>query len=101
MQPTDVLFFSQNLIFRPPPDTIYQFKTKAIQRPTALTLTSDKPPNQLWGPVIAYGSAIEIKNDNGEFEETQPLADLYAYYLAFVSRQNTIMLATQRSIPRF
>lgn len=100
-QPTDVLFYNQNLIFRPPPNAVYQFKAGVLVRPDALTLVSDKPPNQLWGPVIAYGSAIEIKQDNGEFEETDSLASIYNYYLTLVTRQNLVNLGTQRSMPRF
>jgi len=100
-QSTDVLFFSQNLIFRPPPDAIYQFKARTILRPDALTQASHKPLNQSWGPVIVYASAIDIKNDNGEFEETEPLIGLYNYYLTIAIRQNLVNLGTQRSIPRF
>jgi hypothetical protein len=98
-QPTDVLFFGQALLFRPPPDAIYQFKAQTILRANALTLATDKPPNQLWGPVIAYGSAIDIKQENEE--DLGNLVDLYDFYLARIVRQNLIQLGTQRSIPRF
>ena len=100
-QPTDVLFFKKTLLFRPPPDGVYQFKAQVILRPDPLILISDKPLNQLWGPVIAHAAAIEVKQDNGEFEEIEALFNLYQYYLALVTRQNLIDLQTQGSIPRY
>lgn len=100
-QPTDVLFYNQTLIFRPPPNAAYQFKAGVILRPDALIQMTDRPPNQLWGPVIAYGTAIEIKQDNGEFEENDPLVSVYDFYLTLAKRQNLVNLGTQRSIPRF
>lgn len=98
-QPTDVLFFNQTLLFRPPPDAIYQFKAQTVLRPDALTLTTHKPPNQLWGPIVAYASAIDIKEENGE--DIENLTPLYDFYLARIVRQNLVNLSTQKSIPRF
>ena len=100
-QPTDVLFFNRSLLFRPPPDAIYQFKAETILRPDALTLEGDKPLNQLWGPVIVYGSTIEIKQDNGELEDHDSLVSIYNYYLLLAQRQDIVSRGTQRSIPRF
>lgn len=98
-QPTDVLFYNRTLLFRPKPDAVYQFKAATILRPDPLVETSDAPLNQLWGPVIAYGAAIEIKGENAE--DVDSLTGFYDIYLTTARRPKLLKLQGQRAIPRF
>lgn len=101
-EPSHVLFYDRSLLFRPAPDlSTYEFKAACIKRPTAFTDDDGKPPNQAWGPVIAYGAAIDIFMDNGEQAEADKISGGFAYYLGLVNGQEIKYLVNKRSIPRF
>ncbi len=98
-QPYDILVDIPNLILRPIPDTVYAVKCKALQRPAALANASDEPLNQEWGQLIAYGTAIDIKQDNGE--DISGLTSMYDFLLTKVQEKKIIQSRETRVKPRF
>lgn len=65
-QPTDMLIEGRSIWLRPPPDDTYTVKFKVTRKiPVALSGDDDNPIDQSWGPVIAYGASVNIKDDSG------------------------------------
>ncbi|MDY0373588.1 MAG: hypothetical protein RBQ86_05685 [Candidatus Izemoplasmatales bacterium] len=98
-QPRDILLTIPTLVLRPIPDAVYEIRSWSVKRPDALVNSSDEPLNQEWGQLIAYGTAIDIKQDNGE--DISGLVDMYNYLLLKVQEKKLIQMTQQRSKPRF
>jgi hypothetical protein len=73
-QPTDVLLYGRELIFRPFPDDTYSVRIKRHAIPAELV---SKPVHPLLGPVTAYGAAIAFLNSKGENDGAEDLAPAF------------------------
>jgi len=64
-QPIALLWDAANnqVILRPVPDRLYKIKMQISIRPTAFSSDSDTPVYDDWGPVIAYGAAMDLLSD--------------------------------------
>jgi len=100
-QPADMLLYGNTIYLRPIPDAAYTVKMAAIQRPTALSADSDTVTNPKWGPVIAYGTAIQMFIDAKDVDGASDLSDIYQFHLNSVDRKNLLQLANLRSVPSF
>ena len=100
-QPYDGLIFAREIWLRPPPDATYTFKAAvSMSKPDALNLNSNPSPLDIdWGPLIAYGTAANIKNDNGE--DATNLENKRDYYATLEGRQEIARMGQKRSKPRF
>lgn len=98
-QPTDILLTIPTLVLRPIPDVVYEIRSWSVKRPDAFVNASDEPLNQEWGQLIAYGSAIDIKQDNGE--DISGLTGMYDFLLTKVQEKKIIQSTDLRSKPRF
>jgi len=102
-RPSALLLYGRMIYLRPVPDAIYTIKyfSKA-QLPTALANPTDAPADRLWGPVIIYGTSIEILQEGGEDEEADSLKDLYDYYKGLIKvKQIKQIPLGSRALPRF
>lgn len=85
--PTDILLIDRQLILRPIPDAVYEARLRKLSViPDALT-TGDLD-NSIYGPVIAYGSAIMFLMDKGERDIAEEHAAGYAFHLGVVRESN-------------
>ena len=82
-QPDAILLLDRTLYLGPTPDAVYAIKLRAFNRPDALSVSQD-PLKDLWGPVIAYGAAIEHLTDTGDTERANEIAPMYTYYKKMV-----------------
>lgn len=100
-RPQGVLFFENQFTLMPVPDQVYQIRMQGFIFPDALSSDSDTPTQDEWGPLIAYGAAIEIFNDRGDIENAQRMvASLKRYENVALSR--TIQQYTpMQGVPRF
>ena len=69
--------------------------------PTELINATDTPAQPEWGPLIAYGAAVEIFSDRGDMEN-------YERYYALLKRYENVALSRtiqeytdQQGVPRF
>jgi hypothetical protein len=99
-RPQGVLFFQNVFTMRPVPDQVYQIRMEGYIEPTALVAGST-PMQEEWGPLIAYGAALEIFADRGDLEN-------YERYYSLFKRQENIALGrtiqqyqSQQSVGRF
>lgn len=100
-RPQGVLFHDNQFTLRPVPDQVYQIQMQGYIKPTALSNDSDTPLQEEWGPLLAYGAAVEIFNDSGDTEN-------FDRYYPMLKRQENIALGrtieelnSQQSVPRF
>lgn len=101
-RPQGVLFFNNEFTFRPVPDQAYQIQMQGYIKPSFLTEGSTTSPLQEeWGPVVAYGAAVEIFSDSGD------TANYDRYYPILKRWENVALGRTiqqyteQQSVPRF
>lgn len=81
--PTDILLIDRDLILRPIPDDAYEIRLRKTSKvPDALT--SGEIENSLWGPAIAYGSAIMFLSEKGESDIADEHVPLYQYHLSTI-----------------
>lgn len=100
-RPQGILFFENEFTLMPVPDQVYQIRLQGFILPDALTNDSDTPTQPEWGPLIAYGAALEIFSDRGDTEN-------YDRYYAILKRQENIALSRtiqqytpMQGVPRF
>lgn len=103
-RPDDVLYYDEKLLFKATPDTTYTIKFQTIKKPTAFpnsSPTTEYPVQEEWGPVIAYGAAIEIAEDIGDMETVQKLVPRHEELKIRLMRKVHDQNDYQRSIPKF
>ena len=100
-RPQGCLFFNNEFTMRPVPDQAYQILMQGYVQPTLLVNSTDVPMQPEWGPVIAYGTALEIFADSGDNE------NIDRYYPIFKRFENVALGRTiqqytaEQSVPRF
>jgi len=100
--PLEMLLFNRTLYIRPLPDASYTIKFPYIKAISEFENDSDAPLDKIWGPVIAYGAAIDILFDSGEDERAMSLRGKYKYYLASIARKQLLQDPVgKRAAPRF
>jgi len=72
-QPYYVLYYGRQLLFRPPPDQTYTFRSPALIKPTALANNMDVCPQDVWGQYIAYAVAHKLVAERGDIERSATL----------------------------
>lgn len=97
--PQAVLLYDNEFRFYPVPDTVYRIRMKAYSVPTALSLATDTPVLEEWGPAIAYGAARDICIDFGEAERYAEITSLYKEQISYILTRTVQQLMNQRSIP--
>lgn len=100
-RPQGILWFENEFLLMPVPDQIYQIRLQGFVIPDELTSDSDTPSQQEWGPLIAYGAALEIFADRGDTEN-------YDRYSPMLKRQENVSLSRTiqeytplQGVPRF
>jgi hypothetical protein len=100
--PEAVLFWDRSLYLRPRPDAVYTLKFTALYRRTAFVNDTDYPTDYAWGPLIAYGAALEVLRESGETEEVQRLTEGFERELMIMRAKQTRQIpANARSVPVF
>lgn len=88
-RPTDVIFYNQQITFRPVPQQVYQVEFQISQQPTQLILNNSAPELDEWYLFICAGAAKLIYTD---FPDPQGMADLMPIW------QEQLQLAQRRSL---
>ncbi|MFW9872318.1 MAG: hypothetical protein ACFFG0_04380 [Candidatus Thorarchaeota archaeon] len=99
--PTGILYYKRELVLRPVPDTVYQIKIKTSTKPTAFTQNSDTPTYNDWGPLLAYGAAIDILSDYEGPALANELIPEYRRRLDDIETRRIRQLEDSRADPTF
>ncbi|MBI9073782.1 MAG: hypothetical protein JEZ02_00125 [Desulfatibacillum sp.] len=101
-RPRACLIYGRTLTLRPRPDREYTFRAAATTTLDALEDDTDSPADAKWGPFIAYGTAMEILQENGEDSEASNLRDAYSFHLNSIARKQVRQIPPdKRSAPGF
>jgi hypothetical protein len=76
-RPNSVLFFGQDLVFRPIPDQAYLVSMQVYKKPVQLLSNSQSPELRQWWQLIAYGAALKVFADQLDMESYQKCLPLY------------------------
>lgn len=89
------------LVFRPIPDSNYNVEVDYEARPAALSGGGSEPLQKSWGDLIAYGTAIDILERYGSFDEAETLKRSYQRILDTVLSREATVMSNNRPIPRW
>lgn len=100
-RPQGVLFFNNQFTMMPVPDQVYQIRMQGFINPTGLTSGSDLPSQPEWGPLIAYGAALEIFSDRGDNDNLERYTPMLKRYENVALGRTIQQYTSEQSVPRF
>jgi hypothetical protein len=110
-EPTSILYYNNQFTFYPVPDQAYKIVMKAYAnnlvvasdgtRKTLFTLSTDRPLQDEWGPLISFGTARQIHIDKGEMDAYQEVTVLYDKEMRYALNRTLQNLLNTRSTPQF
>lgn len=100
-RPQAILMYDNKFRLWPVPDQQYLVKMQSYQVVTALTLATDTPQLDEWGPCIAYGTARDILSDYGEMDAYQEVTALYKEQVSYILTRTMQNMMEGRASPSF
>ncbi len=96
-RPTDVIFYNQQITFRPVPQQVYQVEFQVSQQPTELIASLDMPELDEWYLFICCIAAKLIYNDFPDEEGMASLMPIYQDQLQMAQRRTLRQMGSQRA----
>jgi hypothetical protein len=96
-RPTDVIFYNQQITFRPVPMQVYQVEFQISQQPTQLIANLDAPELDEWYLFICAGAAKLVYADFPDPEGMQYLMPIWQEQLQIAQRRTLRQLGSQRA----
>jgi len=100
-RPTDVIFYNQQITFRPVPQQVYQVEFQISQQPTDLIANSDAPELDEWYLFICAIAAKLIYTDFPDPEGMAYLMPIYQDQLQMAQRRTLRQMGSQRAATIF
>lgn len=103
-RPQGVLFYNNQLTFRPIPDQVYQITLQGFITQVALddvTNLNQVPLQTEWGQLIAYGAALDIFSDRGDLEAYQQYYPIFKRFENVALGRFVEQFQNAQSVPRF
>ncbi len=101
-RPAAALLYGSVLYLRPKPDEVYTFRAAAIQKPPELSTDDSAPLDVRWGPILAYGTAILMKSEEGDMDGAADLSKVFKILTILINRKKLKQKSiNQRAVPRF
>ncbi len=100
-RPQGVLFFNNEFTLRPVPDQAYQILMQGYIKPTTLSADGDTPLQEEWGPLIAYGAAVEIFSDRGDTGNVDRYFPMLKRFENVALGRTIQQFTSEQSVPRF
>jgi len=100
-RPEDVLWYDNKLTFRAPPDDAYEVKIAAYTINAELDDASDNLQEDYWFRYIAYGAAIDLLADSGEFDKVSQVMPIFERYKSIVNARTYTQLKETKTIRNF
>jgi|HubBroStandDraft_2_1064218.scaffolds.fasta_scaffold00031_14 hypothetical protein len=96
-RPTDVLFYNQQIIFRPCPMQVYQVEFQISQQPLQMLLDNSGPQLNEWYLFICSGAAKLIYTDFPDEEGMAYVMPIFQEQLELAQRRTLRQLSSQRA----
>ena len=100
-RPTDVLFYNQQIVFRPVPMQVYQVEFQISQQPTQLIAAGEAPELDEWYLFICAIAAKLIYTDFPDPEGMAQLEPIYQDQLQMAQRRSLRQMGSQRAATIF
>ena len=100
-RPTDVIFYNQQITFRPCPQQVYNVEFQISQQPVALLEDDSYPELDEWYLFICAGAAKLIYTDFPDEEGLAYLMPIWQEQLQLAQRRTLKQLSTQRAATIF
>lgn len=100
-RPVDILFYNQQIVFRPVPAQIYQVEFEISQQPTQLIAANEAPELDEWWLLICSGAAKLIYNDFPDPEGMQYVDKIFNEQILIAQRRSLKQMNTQRAATIF
>lgn len=100
-RPTDVIFYNQQITFRPCPQQVYQVEFQISQQPTQLIASNSAPELDEWYLFICSGAAKLIYTDFPDEEGMAYLMPIYQEQMQLAQRRTLRQLGSQRAATIF
>ena len=96
-RPTDVLFYNQQIVFRPCPQQVYQVEFQISQQPTQLIMSGSAPELDEWYLFICAIAAKLIYTDFPDEQGMAYLMPIYQEQLQIAQRRTLRQMSSQRA----
>ena len=96
-RPTDVIFYNQQITFRPCPQQVYQVEFQISQQPLAMMAAGDAPELDEWYLMICAGASKLIYTDFPDEEGLAYVLPIFQEQLQLAQRRTLKQLGTQRA----
>ncbi len=96
-RPTDILFYNQQIVFRPCPQQVYQVEFQISQQPTQLMANNAAPELDEWYLFICAIAAKLIYTDFPDEEGMKYLEPIYQEQLQIAQRRSLRQMGSQRA----
>lgn len=100
-RPQGVMFYENQFTLRPVPDQVYQIRMQGFILPNQLVNDDDTPAQPEWGPLIAYGAALDIFSDRGDQSNYDMIYPVFKRYENVALSRSIQQYTAQQSVPRF
>ncbi len=100
-RPQGVMFFDNEFTLRPVPDQVYQIRMQGFVKPNPLVNPSDTCQQEEWGPLVAYGTSLEIFNDRGDIGSYNTYWPIFKRYENVALSRTIQQYTVEQSVPRF
>jgi hypothetical protein len=100
-RPQGVLFFNNEFTLRPVPDQAYHILMQGYVVPAQLVNDSDMPLQEEWGPLIAYGTSLEIFSDRGDFDNYDRIFPHFKRFENVALGRTIQQYTAEQTVPRF
>lgn len=100
-RPQGMLFFQNQFTFMPIPDQVYTVRMQGYVNPNPLANPGDLPSLPEWGPLIAYGAALDIFSDRGDVETYDRYYPIFKRYENIALARTVQQFQAEQSVERF
>lgn len=100
-RPTDVLFYNQQITFRPCPQQVFQVEFQISQQPTQLIAANSAPELDEWYLFICAGAARLIYTDFPDDQGMAYIMPIWQEQLQLAQRRTLRQLGSQRAATIF
>ncbi len=100
-RPQGVLFYNNELTFRPIPDQVYQITLQGFITQVQLTSPGSSPLFSEWGELIALGAALDILLDRGDLVAYNNMYPMFKRYENVALGRYIQQFENSQSVPRF
>jgi len=100
-RPTDVIFYNQQITFRPVPMQVYQIEFQISQQPTDLLTDNQAPELDEWYLFVCAGAAKLIYTDFPDPEGMAQLMPIWQEQLQIAQRRTLRQMGSQRAATIF